>query len=195
MQKFNISDEFISSCNEALPLELPKYTSQLINLANQNAHGTRPKVVGQLSELFPEYLNSVLDPTKEGWEKWYLENYPIAMDTAVEKINGQIENLKNALPLVTKEMIKSWVSDLIINKTFNGLYFQKAILQAVAKKENTTFRLANPSEESQGIDGYIGDMPVSIKPDTYEMNRLSEEIDVKIIYYTKKKSGITVKYE
>lgn len=195
MQKFNISDEFISSCNEALPLELPKYTSQLINLANQNAHGTRPKVVGQLSELFPEYLNIDLDPTKDGWEKWYLENYPLAMDTAVEKINGQIENLKNALPLVTKEMIKSWVSDLIINKTFNGLYFQKAILQAVAQKENKSYRLATPSEESQGIDGYIGDTPVSIKPDTYEMNRLSEEINVKIIYYTKKKSGITVKYE
>ncbi len=195
MQKFNISDEFICSCNEALPLEFPKYTSQLMNLANQNAHGTRPKVVGQLSELFPEYLNSDLDPTKEGWEKWYLKNYPDAMDTAVERINDQIENLKNTLPLVTKDMIKSWVSDLIINKTFNGLYFQKAILQAVAKQENTTFRLANPSEESQGIDGYIGDMPVSIKPDTYEMNRLSEEINVKIIYYTKKKSGITVKYE
>ena len=34
--------------------EFPKYTSQLMNLANQNAQGTRPKVVGQLSDLIQE---------------------------------------------------------------------------------------------------------------------------------------------
>ena len=31
--------------------DFPKYTSQIINLANQNAQGTRPRVVGQLTEL------------------------------------------------------------------------------------------------------------------------------------------------
>ena len=29
--------------------EFPKYTTQLINLANQNSQGTRPRVVVQLS--------------------------------------------------------------------------------------------------------------------------------------------------
>jgi hypothetical protein len=29
----------------------PKYTTQIMNLANQNAQGTRPRVVGQMSEL------------------------------------------------------------------------------------------------------------------------------------------------
>lgn len=29
----------------------PKYTTQIMNLANQNAQGTRPAVVGQMSEL------------------------------------------------------------------------------------------------------------------------------------------------
>ncbi len=33
----------------------PKYTTQLINLANQNAGGTRPKVVGQMSDLIQEF--------------------------------------------------------------------------------------------------------------------------------------------
>jgi len=35
--------------------EYPKYTTQLLNLANQNAQGTRPKVVGQMSELIREF--------------------------------------------------------------------------------------------------------------------------------------------
>lgn len=42
--------------NNGSGYEFPKYTSQLINLANQNAQGSRPKTVGQLSELFPENI-------------------------------------------------------------------------------------------------------------------------------------------
>ena len=51
--KFTIKNEEISKINGVESAEFPKYTSQLINWANQNAQGTRPKVVGQLSELFP----------------------------------------------------------------------------------------------------------------------------------------------
>ena len=35
--------------------EFPKYTTQIMNLANQNAQGTRPKVVGQMTDLFKEF--------------------------------------------------------------------------------------------------------------------------------------------
>lgn len=35
--------------------EFPKYTTQLINLANQNAQGTRPRMVGQMSDLIQEF--------------------------------------------------------------------------------------------------------------------------------------------
>ena len=53
--KFNISNAELSALNDITNPEFPKYTSQLINWANQNAQGTRPKIVGQLSDLFPEY--------------------------------------------------------------------------------------------------------------------------------------------
>ena len=62
-----------------------------------------------------------------------------------------------------------------------------------AKMKNTTYRLSNPQEESKGIDGYIGKEPVSIKPITYKTkNMLNEKIDVKFIFYDKKKDGINV---
>jgi hypothetical protein len=35
--------------------EFPKYATQIMNLANQNAQGTRPRVVGQMSELIQEF--------------------------------------------------------------------------------------------------------------------------------------------
>lgn len=75
-------------------------TSQLINWANQNAQGTRPKVVGQMSELFPEFLESDEEKTIEGWRKWYTERYPDAFQNATDKIWEQVVNLKNAIPLI-----------------------------------------------------------------------------------------------
>ncbi|MHA1686727.1 MAG: MjaI family restriction endonuclease [Candidatus Heimdallarchaeaceae archaeon] len=172
-------------------LEFPKYTRQLINLANQNAQATRPKVVGQMSELIK------LFPGKgyEEWVLWYSKRYPKAIEKATEKIFSMIEQLKKAINLITYEMIKKWVSDLVLTKTFVGFKFQKAILHAIANIKGTNYRLATPDEESKGIDGYIGKMPISIKPITYKfMKSLSEEINVKIVYYEKKKKGIEVDY-
>ena len=65
-------------------------------------------------------------------------------------------------------MIKTWVEDLVIAKSFTGLHFQQAILSRLAKMKRTTFRIARPDEESKGIDGYIGQEKVSIKPETYK---------------------------
>lgn len=193
---FSIKNDDIIELNGGLTPNFPKYTSQLINWANQNAQGTRPKVVGQLSELFPEYQEVSDTVSLENWSEWYLERYPSAIDNATDKIFSQIKNLKNAIKLIDKDMVRKWVQDLVITKTYNGLYVQKAILAKLAEKQRATYRLAIPEEESQGIDGYVGDTPYSIKPDSYKtMGRLSENIDVKMIYYTKKKTGLAVEVE
>lgn len=194
--KYNIKNQDILAYNESEVVVFPKYTSQLINWANQNAQGTRSKIVGQMSDLFPEFMNSEDSITIENWEEWYLEKYPDAIENATEKICEQVNNLKAAIKLIDKDMVRSWVNDLVINKTYNGLYVQKAILASLADKLNKGYRLATPAEESVGIDGYVGETPYSIKPDTYKtMNRLSESINVKMIYYTKKKTGLTIEVE
>lgn len=167
----------------------PKYTTQIINLANQNSQGTRPKVVGQLSELIQEC------PYKEysKWKEWYLKKKPNAIDDATKKIFQMIEELRKAINQIDEKMIREWVQDLVIDKTFIGLKFQEGILKRISNLKNTKYRLANPSEESKGIDGFIGDIPVSIKPITYNTkNMLNENINVKIIFYDKKKDGIIV---
>lgn len=78
---FTIKNEQIERFNENESYSFPKYTSQLINWANQNAQGTRPVVVGQMSELFPEFMASTSDITIDAWKEWYLERYPDAFDT------------------------------------------------------------------------------------------------------------------
>lgn len=195
MPTIKISNDEISQINNTGGQDFPKYTTQLMNLANQNAQGTRPRVVGQLSELFPEYLNSTETPSVEGWREWYIKRYPDAIETATKKIVEQVMHLKAALPLIDEDMVRNWVEDLVINKTFNGLYYQKAILKAISEREQLPYRLATIYEEAQGIDGYVGDVAYSIKPDTYQyMNRLNESITVKIVTYTKQKNGISITY-
>ena len=169
--------------------DFPLYTTQLINLANQNAQGTRPRVVGQLTELIKECP----ERTYEGWKKWYLSKYPNAVENATGKINEMMDNLKEAIKSINKPMIRKWVEDLVLEKTFIGLRFQEAILKKVASIKNTNYRLAEPKEESKGIDGFIGDIPVSIKPITYKTkDALREEIKAKIIFYDKTKSGLEI---
>lgn len=193
---FSISNKELQELNNICSPDFPKYTSQLINWANQNAQGTRPRMVGQLSELFPEYCSVADEITLEGWKKWYLEKYPDAISNATNKIFGQVKNLQEAIKLVNKEMVEKWVEDLVITKTYNGLYVQKAILSKLSSIKNLSYRLAQPYEESMGIDGYVGDIAYSIKPDTYKtMDRLSETIDANMIYYTKTKTGLKITVE
>ncbi|MBQ9377130.1 MAG: MjaI family restriction endonuclease [Schwartzia sp.] len=194
--EFTIPNKTIEQYNESERTVFPKYTSQLINWANQNAQGTRPPVVGQMSELFPEFMRSGREKTVDGWKQWYVEKHPEAFRRAAGKIYAQIENLREAIALIDEKMVEDWVEDLIVDKTYNGMYVQKAILAALAGKSGETYRLATPAEEAKGIDGFVGTVPYSVKPESYKtMGRLSESIEVKMIYYTKTKTGLKVEAE
>lgn len=186
----------IKAYNESEAYTFPKYTTQLINLANQNAQGTRPAAVGRMSELFPEFMSSGEEMTIENWRSWYTAKYPDVLKTAVDRVYAQVQNLKGAVSQINRKMVENWVNDLVINKTFNGMYIQKAILSSLAERKDTNYRLASPEEESAGIDGYVGDVPYSIKPDTYKtMRNLPEKINVGMVYYTKTKAGFKIEAE
>lgn len=196
--KINIKNDELSALNGAESPDFPKYTSQLINWANQNAQGTRPKVVGKLSDIFPEFEDTTDEMTVKKWKEWYLSRYPDAINNAADKIWKQVENLKDAIALIDKDMVKRWVEDLVITKTYNGLYFQQAILKKISNISGLSYRLATAEEESKGIDGYVGNIAYSIKPDTYKSTNarsISDDINVRMIYYTKKTTGITVEIE
>lgn len=192
MPKLKLSNQEIRECLGSSSPQFPKYTTQLINLANQNAQGTRPKIVGQLSELIQRFPGKTLAE----WEKWYLKSHPEAISVATAKIVEMFSQIKDAMSKVDKKLVEQWVKDLVIVKTFVGLRFQEAILRKVADQKNEKYRLATPEEESKGIDGFIGKTPASIKPATYKSKRaLGEKIETEIIYYTKKKDGIEIEFD
>jgi len=170
----------------------PKYATQIMNLANQNAQGTRAKIVGQMSDLIQEFEGTALSE----WEKWYLEGHPYAIANATEKVYAMVTLFKEAILKIDKETVREWIEELVIVKTFSGLKFQEAILKKISLHFKKSYRLAKPYEESKGIDGFIGDKPISIKPMTYKTKMgLNEVISVPIVFYDKKKSEIVIEFD
>tara|TARA_B100000809_G_scaffold219179_1_gene226245 strand:+ start:68 stop:676 length:609 start_codon:yes stop_codon:yes gene_type:complete len=190
--KIKISNKQIAEDLTGKERLFPKYTTQIINLANQNSQGTRPKVVGQMSDLIQEFNGKNYNE----WVDWYSRKQPNATKDATRKISRMIDNLKEAILYIDDKLIEEWVKDLVHTKTFSGLMFQESILKKIGEIEKLSYRLAEPDEESKGIDGYIGNVPVSIKPITYKaMKGLSEKIETTIIFYDKKRDGISIEYD
>ncbi len=191
MKQIKLSNRDVESLSNASTVDFPKYTSQIINWANQNAQGTRPKVVGQMSDLIQEFDGQTL----EEWITWYNNQKPNAIEEATEKIYDMVDKIRTASYQIDKEMVRNWVKDLVHTKTYCGLKVQQAIITHLAQMLGRTWRLANREEEARGIDGYIGEQPVQIKSSTYKLeNQLSETIEVPIVYYEKKKNGINIEY-
>ena len=192
MKKVKISNSDIEKLSNASQYPFPKYATQIINLLNSNAQGTRPAVVGQMSELIQEFNGKTL----EEWIEWYSSKQPDAVAKATDKIFKMYQLMSEAFAAIDRPMIEAWVKDLVYNKTYCGLKYQSAIIAFLAGQYNKDWRLANVEEEAQGIDGFVGDTPVQIKSSMYKLEaRLGENIEIPIVYYDKKKDGISIEFD
>jgi len=88
--KIKINNDDIRAYLDIEKINLDKYVSPLINLANQYAQGTRPKVVGQMSELIQQFNGKTISE----WKQWYLANNPDAIENATKKIWTKIQEIK-----------------------------------------------------------------------------------------------------
>jgi len=106
-----------------------------------------------------------------------------------------LKRLSNAHAEIDQTTVEKWVKVLVIVRILVGLRFHEAILKRGAALLGSAYRLSEADEESKGIDGYIGNIPVSIKPDTYKVKAaLPGDIGIKIIYYKKTNDGVEVDY-
>lgn len=171
-----------------------KYIPQLINLANQISQATRPNNIGNISEMFKEFKRKNKNGKLDDWEKYYRSKQKDSIEVATKKISNYINKLSESLNSIDETVVKDWVEDLIFEKTYSGLNIQEIIIKKIAQMNNATYRLSNRKEEAKGIDGYINEKPVSIKPTSYDIKYLQEDIDVKIIRYKKKNNKLIIYY-
>src|SRR5690606_18654909 len=145
-----------------------------------------------LSELIQNFEGSSLAE----WETWYMSQNPAAIETATDRVWAMVQNFQKNIQEIDRDIVRQWVEELVIVKTFAGLKFQEAILKRVAREYMLPYRLATSGEESKGIDGFIGDQAVSIKPVTYKVKMgLREVIDIPVIFYEKKKDRIVIEFD
>ncbi|MFO7926518.1 MjaI family restriction endonuclease [Natronomonas sp.] len=167
--------------------EFPKYTTQIMNTANQNSQGTRPTTVGQLNEIIEEYKEQYPDGDFGDWRQFYFENYDgdENIEEATDKVFNMVVKMREAAEEIDREMVNRWVKDLVLYKTYTGLgRNEEAILKKLSEEYDLPYELGTAEDESKGIDGYLGSQPVSVKPITYKQKaRLQEDIDAPIVYY------------
>ena len=173
-------------------LNLPKYTSYILNEIVRNSKANYPNVVGQMTEIAPQHF----DKTQKEWEDWYLENYPDAIENATDKAYDMLLKHKMAMESIDRELVKAYMTDLVLVRSRKGLIYHDMILDYLSKKYNTTYRLATPEEESKRIDGYVGDKHIQIKPHTYlNKPRLQEEFPCDVVFYKDTKTYLYIYFE
>jgi hypothetical protein len=188
----NINYDELANILKLKTPKFPKYVSPFINMTNTYSRATRPKGVGQLSELIKDSGAE----TEKKWRNWYIKKYPDKIKIATKKNYEKMKEIIANISKIKKSQINVWVEDLVITKTFIGLKIEEAILKWLAKNTGRKYKRSNPNQESRGIDGWIGNTSISVKPISFKNNKhLRDEIHADIIvFYNKKKSKIEISF-
>ena len=84
-----------------------------------------------------------------------------------------------------------FVENLVFNQTYTGLKIQEAVLVKISDLMKQNYRWSNDKEDSAGIDGFVGNIPVSIKPTSSSQNK---KPGVKRTYYKINKKNNTLSF-
>lgn len=156
------------------------YVPSLLNKINAWAKATNKENVGHLNELIIIHGNSGYAK----WRRYYLKSHKKKLDRAVTLIAQKLKNVKKALNSIDENTMTAYVEDLVLAKTYRGFRIQQLIFKEIKKQYHVRFKPATTKDESKGIDGYLNDEPVSVKPVSYKkQTQLQESHDIPIVYY------------
>lgn len=196
--------------------ELPKYTSGFINDVNGWAGGSKAENVSQVSEVIKRFREENPEGSLKDWISFHqgLEGSDIQVvkgkgktkrretvqmagtEQGVRDIMKKMEEVKNNINQLTEDMVRSWLKNLVYEKTFCGLEAQELILKHIAEKNGFEWMLGSMEDEKQGIDGYIIDpngprfYPLQIKSSSYKNEHKPEHFMCPIVTYDLMKEGI-----
>ena len=92
---------------------------------------------------------------------------------------------------MTEDETADYVREVVYNKTHFGMGGESTAIAVAAEYFDLPYRFSNAEEESRGIDGWIGEHPVQVKPaDSYKRNHVFNGADTAqtlVITYEKKK--------
>ena len=188
-----LTQKHFNSVTERNRYEFPLYSKPILNIATQNSKATSVKIVGSMKEQFTEFLKGG-GRTLQEWEQFYeARDGKNKIQASADKLYAMLEKMPVDNSIFTEELALQYIEELVLNKTHYGMSGEFHSVVAAANYFETEYRFSTPEEESQGIDAWIGDKPVQVKPhDSVKMhhvrNHADEEKTLVITYEAKKDS-------
>jgi hypothetical protein len=161
---------------EKKKINYPLYLYGFINQAHSVRRATHPSRVGKVHTLFKQRKFRSLNE----WKKWYTKKYPKAIQEAIAVIHDTFKKGIGPIKKSHRKYVKLFVENLIFEQTYTGLSLQEAIFTKMARITKKKYRPSTAKEDSRGIDGFIGEIPVSIKPTSSPVKKTA---GVKRVYY------------
>jgi len=182
---------------------IPKNYYNLVNKLVESSQAFRPKNIGQMSELVPEFLANNPDADHEDWRDHYNSLYPGRFDRCYEiDMNYVQDQLPKCGLIITDDFcdyLSAWCDNMVYVYNFYGFYYQQPVIEAVATHKGKNYEISSIIEESKNIDVYIGNEPYSVKPISWKehskITGMKIDSHIKMIYYTTKKDGIEIEYD
>ena len=144
-------------------IDYPLYMYGVINHANKTKGATRPCNVGKMHNLIKEYQPKSLSQ----WKKMYNESHPDSVTIVKGKILDFLSDIGFSRYIIKKKYsfyIDEFINNLLFEQTYSGLKIQEIIIEKISKMMKKSYTWSTGKDDSKGIDGYIGKIPVSIKP-------------------------------
>lgn len=161
--------------------DFPTNTKPILNIATQNSQATRPKVVGSVKEFFSEFLKINQGKSVDDWEKFYYTHKQgqAKIRAATDRLHTYLNKMPVDYTVFTRDIAENYILDLVINKTHYGMSGEYHAVLATAKYFDLPYRFSTAEEEKQGIDAWIGDHPVQVKPhDSVAKHHVRNVVDV-----------------
>lgn len=142
----------------------PKYSTQLLNIAAQNAKAFDKNHLGAVVNAFQKMRESGKPGTLSNWESYYNENFgEERILTAGKKIHDKLIQMQ--IHWISLDMCIDYAKEVTYNKTHMGSAGQEMAVEVAAKYFEKEFRWPTIHEDTAlGIDAWIGDIPVQVKP-------------------------------
>ena len=149
--------------------EFKIYEKLIINSINQTAGGTKPRVVGQMSDLVPKFrdycIKNNISITSKNWKKWYLDRYLSNFENSLSKLKDMLEKFKKAINEINDKTLEKWLNNFLFIENIGGLLIQDIIMNYIKTEyPKYSIRAAIPSEESKNIDIIINNKAYQVKP-------------------------------
>jgi hypothetical protein len=173
--------------------DFPKYTKPILNIATQNSKATQVKIVGSMKDQWTAFMATGGRSVAE-WEAWYMTNGgKQKIQAATDKLWAMLNQMPLDHAVFTRDLAEQYILDLVINKTHYGMSGEYHSVLAVAEYFKKPYRFSTAEEESQGIDAWLDDRPVQVKPhDSVKMHHVYNGADVEktlVITYEAKKDS------